>query len=241
MAATGIRGVRLAKEIEGDIHVTINDQDEEAYKLIKRNIKFNRVRNASASKMDLNLLLSLDKYDMIDIDPFGSPAIFIDSAIRSIKHDGIISCTATDTATLCGVYPRVCLRRYSAYPYHSPIMQEVGLRILIGFIAREAAKHDKGIEPLICYSTDYYFRLYIQVKKGRLYADETISKISTIRSKDLSCFTYKKGGYDTIGPLYIGALAKKGIIKEIREILFRKKLNTERELCRLLDLLEDES
>jgi len=36
LAASGIRGVRFAKEISGDFFVTINDWNEEAYKLIKK-------------------------------------------------------------------------------------------------------------------------------------------------------------------------------------------------------------
>ena len=62
-----------------------------------------------------------------------SPVGFIDSALRSIKNGGIIACTATDTATLCGVYPKVCIRRYGAIPFHSVVMKEIGLRILTWF------------------------------------------------------------------------------------------------------------
>ena len=47
LAASGIRGIRFANEIEGDFEVTINDWDENSYKLIKKNllkIKKTRIR-----------------------------------------------------------------------------------------------------------------------------------------------------------------------------------------------------
>ena len=145
LAASGIRGVRLANELVGDFEVVINDWDEKSYNLIKKNIEKHSFENVKACNMNLNVLLSEDKFDYIDIDPFGTPVDFIDSAIRSIKNDGIIACTATDTATLCGVYPKVCIRRYGAVPFHSVVMKEIGLRILLGFICRDAGKYDKGI------------------------------------------------------------------------------------------------
>ena len=157
LASSGIRGVRFANEIDGDFDVTINDWSEECFNLIKKNVDKYGFRNVKVENKNLNILLSDQFYDYIDVDPFGSPFSFIDSAMRSIKNDGILACTATDTATLCGVYPKVCLRRYSAIPFHSFIMHEVGIRILLGYLCREAAKYDKEIMRVL----NYYTRLPI--------------------------------------------------------------------------------
>jgi len=140
LAGTGIRGVRIANEVGGN--VTVNDVNKEAYKIIKRNIKLNNLYNAFAENKKLNTLLSENRFDYIDVDPFGSPACFIDSAMRAIKKDGVLGVTATDTATLCSVYPKTCLRRYSATPLKTGYAKEIGLRILIGFCIREGAKYD---------------------------------------------------------------------------------------------------
>ena len=237
LAATGIRGVRLANELSGDFEVTINDWDKDAYVLIKKNIEKCKLENLTAYNKNLNVLLSENKYDYIDVDPFGSPVPFIDSAVRSIRNDGVLACTATDVATLCGVYPKVCQRRYSAYPFHSPMMHEVGLRILLGFICREAAKYDKGVEPLVCYSTDHYFRVYTRVRNGTGYANQSVANLSLIKSDELG-FTSNK---NDIGPLWLGCLQNKNVVKELRAILFDKKLNTKSMLWKLLDLLEEEA
>jgi len=238
LAASGIRGIRLANELEGDLDVTINDWSEDAYALIKNNLERCGLKNAVASCRNLNTLLSEERFHYIDIDPFGSPVYFIDSAIRSVYNNGIIACTATDTATLCGVYPKVCLRRYGVRSFHSPVMHEIGLRILLGFICREAAKYDKGIKPLVCYSTDHYFRAYIQVKNGIRYANESIDNLKSVNSKELF-FSSKQT--TEIGPLWLGKIQNKDIIENLRTILSEKKLNTKNILWGFLDLLEEEA
>jgi len=238
LSASGIRGLRFANEVLGDFSVTVNDWNHDAYNLIKRNIKKLKLKNVIAINNNLNTLLSENKFDYIDIDPFGSPVYFIDSAMRSICNNGIIACTATDTATLCGTYPKVCLRRYGANPFHSISMKEIGLRILLGFICREAGKYDKGIKPLLSYSTDHYFRIYSQVINGISRTNDSMKNYSIVKSNKL--FTYKKELVD-IGPLWIGKLQDKKVLAELRTILFEKQLNTKNELWKLLDLLEEET
>jgi tRNA (guanine26-N2/guanine27-N2)-dimethyltransferase len=117
-------------------------------------------------------------------------------------------------------------------------MHEIGLRILLGFICREAAKYDKGIEPLICYSTDHYFRAYIQVKKGIGYANESVDNLKSINSKELF-FSSKQ--ITEIGPLWLGKIQNKNMIEELRTILSGKQLSTKNVLWGFLDLLEEEA
>ncbi len=238
LAASGIRGIRLANELVGDFDVIINDWSMDAYDLVQRNIKQCKLKNAFAANKNLNTLLSDRRFHYIDIDPFGSPAYFVDSAIRSIYNDGIIACTATDTATLCGVYPKVCLRRYGVRSFHSPVMHETGLRILLGFICREATKYDKSIEPLICYSTDHYFRVYVRVKKGVGRANKSASNMKYATPKEL--FSSRENAAD-VGPLWLGKIENKKVIHELISYVLNKKLNTKGEILKLLDLLENEA
>jgi tRNA (guanine26-N2/guanine27-N2)-dimethyltransferase len=114
LAASGARGIRLACELSGDFDVSINDWNDESYHLIQQNIQRNPDKKIVIYQKDLNVLLAERRFHSIDIDPFGSPVHFIDSAARSIYNKGIIACTATDTAALCGVFPKVCYRRYGA-------------------------------------------------------------------------------------------------------------------------------
>ena len=238
LAASGIRGIRFSNELNGNFDVTINDWNPNAFILIDKNIEKLKLKNTISLNCNLNSLLSESKFDYIDIDPFGSPAYFIDSAMRSINKDGIIACTATDTATLCGTYPKVCLRRYGAVPLHSPVMKEIGLRILLGFLCRIAGIYDKGIKPLVCYSTDHYFRAYVQISNGTIRANNSMRNYSTIKSNEL--FSKKSKKID-VGPMWIDKIQKKRTIAELRTILFEKSLKTKNELWKLLDLLEEEA
>jgi len=238
LAASGIRGIRLAHELNGDFEVTINDWNDQSFSLIQQNILKSSLQNISVFQRDLNGLLLERRYNSIDIDPFGSPVYFIDAAVRSVYNKGIIACTATDTAALCGVFPKVCYRRYGAWPLHVPAMHEIGLRILLGCLCREAAKYDRGIEPLLCYTTDHYVRLYVQINNGKNAANTSMAQFSSIPAKDVPL---SKGNNAMVGPLWLGKLQKKPVLQEIRTILSTKELNTKNMLWKLLYLLEEEA
>lgn len=238
LAASGVRGLRFANELEGDIHVTINDAKDAAHQLIQDNIQRANLYNATACHADLNALLSQSRYHSIDIDPFGSPISFLDSAMRSIAPNGLLAVTATDTAPLCGVFPEVCRRRYATWPSHGPCMHETGLRILLGIIAREAAKYDKGIKPLLCYAADHYFRAYVQVPCGKRAAKESISNYVTIPMTTIPLATPL--GHD-VGPLWMGPLQNKTMIQEVRMLLPTKTLGSRPSLWKLITALEEEA
>jgi tRNA (guanine26-N2/guanine27-N2)-dimethyltransferase len=238
LAASGIRGIRLAHELTGDFEVSINDWNEQSFELIQQNIQKSLLQNVSVFQRDLSSLLSERRYNSIDIDPFGSPVYFFDAAMRSVYNKGIIACTATDTAALCGVFPKVCYRRYGAWPLHGPSMHEVGLRILLGCLCREAAKYDRGIEPLLCYTTDHYIRLYVQVNNGKNAADASMAQYSSIPAGDVPL---SKESSTMLGSLWLGKIQKKAVLQEIRTIASTKVLHTKNMIWKLLFLLEEEA
>jgi tRNA (guanine26-N2/guanine27-N2)-dimethyltransferase len=240
LAASGARGVRIANEVEGkNFTVAINDRNRYAFEVIKKNIEHNRLENAVALKEDLNVLLQREKFDYVDVDPFGSPAEFVDSAVKSIFHNGVLACTATDTAPLCGVYPRVCLRRYFAKPLHNWMMHEVGLRILIGFIGREAAKYDVGVKPVLCYYADHYFRIYLRILRGVRYANETMGNIVYL---NLDSFTLSEVpvGENFAGPLWGGVLHDKKAVGVMLGLPVLSMLNTSRRITKFFSILVEE-
>jgi tRNA (guanine26-N2/guanine27-N2)-dimethyltransferase len=118
MAGTGIRAIRILKETSSN-NITANDINPEAFKLIKKNAKLNNV-NPKIKNKDVNILLQESKYDFIDIDPFGSPIFYMDSAIPSMKDNGTLAVTATDLGCLYGKHVKACQRKYNSTPvnYH---------------------------------------------------------------------------------------------------------------------------
>ncbi len=180
MAGTGARGVRLANEVSGDFQVTINDLNRDSYEYIVQNIELNRLGNCRPSNDDIRCLTARKFYDYVDLDPFGSPAPYTLPAIQGCRRSGVLAVTATDTALLAGAHANKCERRYGATPGRCAFCHEIGLRILVGFIAREAAKVDRGIEPLLCYFADHYFRAYVRVEKGANRADRSLDQLGFI-------------------------------------------------------------
>ena len=57
MAASGIRGIRIKKEVSHELDVTINDWDVPAYELIKENVATNgATRDFSARRSEYALI-----------------------------------------------------------------------------------------------------------------------------------------------------------------------------------------
>jgi tRNA (guanine26-N2/guanine27-N2)-dimethyltransferase len=113
---SGIRGIRYSKEIEGVSMAVVNDLNPLAVELARDNIANNGLDNVHVCREDANLLLRKcrGKFDVVDIDPFGTPAPYVESAASSLKAGGLICVTATDTSALCGTYKKPCIRKYGA-------------------------------------------------------------------------------------------------------------------------------
>ena len=79
MGATGVRGLRVANEC--GIPVTINDRDPAAIPLIRQNVARSGLP-VTVTCRDADSLLSEQSFDAVDIDPFGTPAPFIDAGVR---------------------------------------------------------------------------------------------------------------------------------------------------------------
>jgi len=219
LGATGVRGIRIANEVGGKEHleVHINELNPASYELINKNASLNNV-DVTVINGDLKSL-HRSKYDYVDIDPYGSPAPFALHAFEMMRNKGFAAFTATDKATLCGVYRKACIRRYGAVPMHGDGMKEIGLRILIGFLVRTAAVLDYGAYPVFSYSHDHYFRVYLRVEKGAgkgSSAMENMGWISRNGGWGTAKFDDRRGG-TWAGPLWIGALNDKDVVDFMAE------------------------
>ena len=114
LASTGIRGVRIAREVTNIRKILLGDIKPKAIKLARLNIKSNGFEELiEVANQDANFLLNQfgapkKRFNVIDIDPFGSPVPYLDSAIRGLQNKGMLALTATDLAPLCGVHSKAC-------------------------------------------------------------------------------------------------------------------------------------
>ena len=179
LCGIGSRGVRIAKEVHRPMKVTFVDFNEDALLIARKNVAANRVLgscslvHAEATTFLCSRFRRVQKYDYVDIDPFGTPASFLQAAFVAASDGATVSITATDTAVLCGVYPEVSVRRYSAVPLKSEFKHEVGVRILVNASRRAAAINDLGVEPVLAHSTKHYIRVYLRVVLGARAADRS--------------------------------------------------------------------
>jgi len=227
LAATGASGVRIAKETKNQVY--LNDISKISCEIIKKNAALNRINgkikvcNKEANQF---LLENKNRFDFIDIDPFGSPSRFCEAAVISLKNHGIIGITATDKATLYGNHPARCFQRYNALPIKFPASNELGLRILLGYVARIAAKHERGIECLLSFSTMHYYRAYIKAEKKDKKVKETLANLGYLYHcpKCLNFFTTNsflpllkkcecKGEPETAGILWLGKIKNNAFCK----------------------------
>jgi len=92
LAGCGIRSIRFAVEIEGARKVVVNDINPQAAKLAKLNVERNKLtEQVSVTNEDANLLLSRyaaprKRFSFVDVDPFGSPVPYMDSAVRALRN-----------------------------------------------------------------------------------------------------------------------------------------------------------
>lgn len=166
LAATGIRGIRIAKET--DAGVVLNDISPAACEMIAHNVEKNGI-DCEVVNENANVILHKRTFDVVDLDPFGTPVPFLDSAVRSTKS--LLCVTATDTAPLCGAHKNSGIRTYAAVALNNEYHGEMGLRILLGTIARTFAKYDRTMIPLLTYASRHYVRTYVRVVKGAKSAD----------------------------------------------------------------------
>jgi tRNA (guanine26-N2/guanine27-N2)-dimethyltransferase len=215
LSATGVRGIRFLKELKKDKIkiVKFNDIDKNAVKIIKQNLKLNKIKSkVKIYNQDANLfMLEHPGFDYIDIDPYGSPNVFLDSAVKRLARNGILAVTATDTGCLAGSYPNACLRKYWAIPKRDEMMHETGLRILIRKVQLIGAEHDKALIPIFSYYKDHYFRIFFRGVKGKKKADEILKQ---------------HGMFNDAGPLWLGSLRDKKIAGKIARRSDEKFLKT---------------
>ncbi len=257
LSGTGVRAVRLALEFDDIEYIHANDIDPLAVKLIEFNSMLNNVgEKVKVHRMDANRLLNTIRTEhhepilYVDIDPFGSPAPFAREALYTTGHHGLAAFTATDLGVLEGSKPRPARRKYWVEIRKTPESKEVGLRVLLGFLARTAASLDKSIRPLLSYYADHYYRVYLLLERGSKKADAMLESMIGYATyckelkrtflEQVSCPSGEKG--TVIGPLWKGPLSDPEFVNRVGGGLSRfGYLETFDRIIKLVDMLVAEA
>jgi tRNA (guanine26-N2/guanine27-N2)-dimethyltransferase len=225
LASQGVRGIRYAVEVGGVSRVLLSDINYHAYELARHNVRCNNLQDRVVLEYgDANCVLNCNaspkkRFDVVDIDPFGTPVPFLDSAFRALRNRGLLAVTATDLAPLCGVHAKACVRKYGGKSMRTEYCHELAVRLLAGCMVQAAARQDMGVKFLFSHSSDHYIRVYAQVGYGCKRADDSLRNVGYI----LHCFnclhretvSQLSGGLvcrecgskmDYAGPLWVGGI-----------------------------------
>ena len=262
LTGCGLRGARFVVEVKGVRKVAVNDIKPEAVKVAGFNAELNGVANrVEVANEDANLFLSRHaaprkRFDYVDIDPFGPPVPYMDSAIRSLRNGGLLALTATDMAPLCGVHPRACLRKYGGVPLRTEYCHELAVRLVVGCLTMMAAKHEIGVKVVFSHSIDHYVRAYAVIKYGAKVADKSVQQMGYILHC-FSCFHREtvtgitsplkhtcpscEAKLSVAGPLWLGKIADKDFCSLMRKEAEERKFRLEKKILKILSLIQNEA
>ena len=259
LAASGVRSVRFLLEGSCVQRAYLNDINEKAVESIEENMELNSIGRDryEISTKEANMFLRYRRgfgFDLLDLDPFGTPVPFLESSMLSLKRGGILSLTATDTAPLAGTYPGTCKRRYGSKPLRNEFKHEVGLRILIKKVIEVAAQYDIAMIPLFGYAHIHYFKLFLKKERGVKRVDELLENVGYL----LYCFNcsnrkpvrsifeveqrcpYCGTRFNYGGPMWLGKLWDEELVDYIHDLSLGDE-NISAETKRILGFIKEES
>ena len=215
LSASGLRALRYAQEISTLTHIVANDLSASATKAINLNIHHNK----QEAKISLNTGNAIDfmhkskgKFEVIDLDPYGTAGPFLDAALQSLTNQGLLCVTCTDSAVFASAgYSEKTYAVYGGMPIKGPHSHEGGIRLLLHAIATSAARYGLAVEPLLSLSIDFYLRVFVKIRKSPQEVKCLASKTMIVYGCDTGCGAWttqplgrSKENIDKIGTSYFG-------------------------------------
>ncbi|MHA1495274.1 MAG: hypothetical protein ACTSUZ_12825 [Candidatus Thorarchaeota archaeon] len=267
LTGSGVRTLRYLNECPGDFSAMMFDANPAAVEMATKNIKhLGFEKRASVVRGDAKLLLMTKsrekRFDYVDVDPFGTPAPYLNASIQSISPSGgLLALTATDMPVLCGAYPKVAMRRYGGFSIRAPFVHELAVRLLEAIAFRIAGLNDCSMTPVAVLSTDHYVRTWVKIKADRKKSNRQADNLGVIRYCQGCMRTQTvplkarheelhfehgiencKGPVREAGPLWIGSLFDSKILKKTNDLFEKDDASIyHKRVPRILDEMIEES
>ncbi|KAF9937786.1 RNA methyltransferase tRNA(m5U54)methyltransferase [Modicella reniformis] len=167
---SALRGITILEALSASGLRSIRDS-QHAVASIKRNAEFNEISPdlLEPHKGDaIDVLYQhrdpMKRYDVIDLDPYGTASPFIDGAVQAVSDGGLLCVTSTDLGVLAGTnYTETCFAKYGGHPVKAEFCHEVALRLVLQTLSTSAARYKRHVVPLVSLSIDYYLRGFVRV------------------------------------------------------------------------------
>ncbi len=261
LCGTGVRSARYALETPSS-SIYCNDINLKAVKIAQKNIEL--LSNAHAEKirlfnMDCNAFLqSLNEkniiFDFADIDPFGTPIPFAQNSIKSVNLQGLLAFTATDLASLVGLYPRALYAKYCISQFDERIgnVHEMATRFLITGIQHVGLTLDQSLIPILSFYHRHFIRCFLLRNRG---VDRVLDQTgfinyckncqtrftSTLGKKNSGCHVCDSPNTVRVGPVYLGKIQNPEYLTSMLQDNHLQKLGTKKRLLRILPKMIEES
>ena len=198
LSATGLRALRYAKEIPMATTITANDLSPSATASIKLNAKHNKLSdriNTTTGDAIEHMHRTAARaaggpmhYHVVDLDPYGTAAPFLDAAVRAVLDGGLLCVTCTDAGVFASLgYLEKTYSQYGGLPLKGPHAHECGLRLILHAIATSAARYGLAIEPLLSLSIDFYVRVFVRIHHSPIEVKFLASKTMVVYNCDAGC------------------------------------------------------
>jgi len=249
--ASGIRGIRYAKENKNVKQIDFLEANDEAIPIIKKNLAKNKIKGKTIESLyEKHFSNGFLFYDLIEIDPFGTPVPYLWSTFygQHKKKEFYLSVTATDVAVLCGPQAKACLKNYHSKSLNNEFTHENGTRILIKRVMESANEFDFGITPILSLSDRHYIKILLKLEKNADKAYDNGSKIgytsycnkcgwrsSAKRMKNICELC--KSQTDYAGPVWLGELHDKKIINEMLKLNKKRNYQHKEEIEKTLSYI----
>lgn len=246
LCSTGARGIRYAKENPSIKKLVLVDANPLAFPYIRKNVSLNKLSaKTKAFCQDFNdfCFANENAFDFAEIDPFGTPAPFIESTLLALKKPGTLSFTSTDLANVVKKNAPT-LRDYGAKPLYCDFSHETALRILLGFAVRKAAEMNLRVTPLFCFFEGYHVKIIARVEKKKpepkkigfvSYCDRCLSRFEGRKAK---CKCGNRLLYG--GPLWLDAYCDKKFLNALVALNEKRGYAEKEHIAKMLSLLQKE-
>lgn len=177
MAGCGLRSLRYGREAEAR-SLLVNDADPSRLALLQRNLAalegtcLIRATSESAQRLLASCLLQGERFDLVDLDAFGSPHALVPLALEAVALEGVFYLASSDGRGQTGHDRRAGLRHMGASVRCHPASWELALRLQLGVIARSAWCQGRGVEPIYSFSDGRTFRTAVRLRRHPCPAEE---------------------------------------------------------------------
>ena len=147
---------------------------------------------------------------------------------------------ATDTAALCGTYPKTGLRRYGIVVQKTFWHEELGLRNLVAYCQREGAKYDKSLIPILSVTHKHFYKIFFKSEESRSKSLENLKDLKYLKYNDKTqeieiCEFENK---EIMGKTYVKELNNKEFIDKLMKNI--DLINDKKSVHKLLISLKEE-